>query len=579
MIEKIQIYLRGIGITNPNEVIFTVASVASTIDIASIIKILNILKNNTDEKILYKKICEYIPEKIRGVIEELIEFQIIPKEIFEYVFGELLNFDTEDLIQIVENMDINDNITGYRISDSSNTNQLVIKLLETSNGKSLLNTDCGSGKFIIQSCERNLATCIQGYTLDIVDFYAATIRAYLQNNIIINVNLKNYLELFDNEKFDMIYAAYPFSCLVDTKATLPILEKLNIKWNSQKTTRSLSMIATLNLLDNLGEKGMLISVIPEGGLFNLLDKDFRKFMVDNNYLDAIISMPSGLFAPYTNVKTALLILKRDRNISDPVYMIDATEMCERLRRGVAFSNDNINKIVHLYTEKSGLSISKEEIINNDYYLGIERYKRVEKNLINPIPLKKVSKTVFRGYQVKASELDEIVIKDSTKTKYRVVNISDIHAEGFVNKQLTPIIVDDEKKFEKYCLEDGDIIITAKNSTVKTAVYRQEGDTKAILTGNLIAIRLNKEVILPCYLKTFLDSKVGQAEIRSIQTGTTIISITPNNLKEINVSYLPIDEQRKLADMFKKRTEEIISILERYEEIKKQLVNLYDDFVK
>ena len=338
------------------------------------------------------------------------------------------------------------------------------------------------------------------------------------------------------------------------------------------------MIATLNLLENLNEKGMLVSIVPEGTLFNLLDIDFRKFMVDNNYLDTIISLPPGLLVPHTNVKTSFLILKKDRNISDSVYMIDATEICEKLRRGVNFSEENINEIVSIYAEKSGISITKEEIVKNDYYLGVERYKRGNTNLINPISLNQVSKTIFRGYQIKASELDELVTDDAEGTKYRVVNISDIHAEGFVDKKLTPIIVNDEKKFEKYCLEDGDIIITAKNSTVKTAVYRQYGDTKAILTGNLIAIRLNKEIVLPYYLKTFLDSKGGQAEIKSIQTGTTIISITPNNLKEINISFLPLNEQRKLADMFKEKTEEIIGLLEKYETTKEELANLYDNMM-
>lgn len=577
MIEKIQIYLRGMGITHPNTIIFTVASVLSTIDIASIMKILNLLKNNDDKKTLYKKICEHIPKEIRDVIKEFIDFQNIPKEIFEDVFGELLNFDTEDLIEIVENIDVHDDIKDFRISDSKSINQLVINLLETSNGKSLLNADCGTGKFILQSCEENLAEYIQGCSLDVEDFYITAIRSYLKDAMIW-VNRKPYFGLLYSSKYDMIYASYPFVPVYDMGDVSPILEKLNIKFSSKRTIRSINMIATLNLLENLNENGMLVSIVPEGSLFNLLDIDFRKFMVDNNYLDAIISLPPGLLAPYTNVKTSLLILKKDRNISDSVYMIDATEICEKLRRGLTFSDENINEIVSIYAEKSGISITKEEIVDNNYYLGVERYKKVNTNLINPIPLNQVSKTIFRGYQIKASELDELVTDDAEGTKYRVVNISDIHAEGFVDKKLTPIIVNDEKKFEKYCLEDGDIIITAKNSTVKTAVYRQYGDTKAILTGNLIAIRLNKEIVLPYYLKTFLDSKVGQAEIKSIQTGTTIISITPNNLKEINISFLPLSEQRKLADMFKEKTEEIIGLLEKYETTKEELANLYDNMM-
>lgn len=578
MIEKIQIYLKTRGVVRANRIIFTVSSILLTIDVTNIIQIFNLLNSNDDEKILYKKMCIYIPTKIRDAIKELMELQSIPKEMFKYVFEELLNLSTEDLVQIVEDIDIDEDIKDFRISDNRNTNQLVIKLLETSKGKTLLNADCGRGKFIMQSCHENLGKAMTGYSFSTENYLIAKIRAYLKKEVVVNIIQKSFLEESDSEKYDMIYASYPFASAHDMREVLPILKKINIKFSSKRTIRFINMIATLNLLENLNEKGMLVSIVPEGSLFNLLDIDFRKFMVDNNYLDAIISLPLGLLVPHTSVKTSLLILKKDRAISDPVCMIDATEICEKLRRGVIFSEENINEIVSIYTEENGISITKEEIVKNDYYLGVERYKRGNTNLINPISLNQVSKTIFRGYQIKASELDGLVTDDAERTKYRVVNISDIHAEGFVDKKLTPIIVNDEKKFEKYCLEDGDIIITAKNSTVKTAVYRQYGDTKAILTGNLIAIRLNKEIVLPYYLKTFLNSKIGQAEIKSIQTGTTIISITPNNLKEINISFLPLSEQRKLADIFKEKTEEIIGLLEKYETAKEELANLYDNMI-
>ena len=387
--------------------------------------------------------------------------------------------------------------------------------------------------------------------------------------------MRDFLEEPESDQYDMIYATYPFSCPTKTETVLPILYKLNIECNFKAKLRSTNIIATLNLLDNLSENGILISLISEGVLFNTSDKEFRKFMIDNNYLDAIVSLPNGILFPYSGLKTSFLILKKSRNVSDPIYMLDATEICEMQRRGKIFSENNIEEIVNKYIDKTELCATKEDIINNDYYLGIERYKNIHTRLINPISLGQVSKKIFRGYQIKASELDELVTDDIEETKYRLVNISDIHAEGFVDENLTSIFIDDEKKFEKYCLEDGDIIITAKNTTVKTAVYRQREDIKAILTGNLIAIRLKKGVVLSYYLKSFLDSEYGQSAIRSIQTGTTIISITPNNLKEMQIPLLSIDRQEKISNIFKGKLEEIVVLLNKYEEIKKEMVYVYD----
>ena len=53
-----------------------------------------------------------------------------------------------------------------------------------------------------------------------------------------------------------------------------------------------------------------------------------------------------------------------------------------------------------------------------------------------------------------------------------------------------------------------ILITAKNSIVKTAVYKAEDNKKIILTGNLIVIRLDKNKCDPYYLQAFLNSEDG-----------------------------------------------------------------------
>ena len=77
------------------------------------------------------------------------------------------------------------------------------------------------------------------------------------------------------------------------------------------------------------------------------------------------------------------------------------------------------------------------------------------------------------------------------------------------------------------------------------------------------------------MKSFLDSEYGQSAIRSIQTGTTIISITPNNLKEMQIPLLSIDRQEKISNIFKGKLEEIVVLLNKYEEIKKEMVYVYD----
>lgn len=112
------------------------------------------------------------------------------------------------------------------------------------------------------------------------------------------------------------------------------------------------------------------------------------------------------------------------------------------------------------------------------------------------------------------------------------------------------------KLSKYYLEDGDLIITAKNSIVKTAVYKAEDNKKIILTGNLIAIRLDKNKCDPYYLQAFLNSEDGQNEIKSIQTGTTIKVINPKRLEEMMLPLKVIEDQKEIAALCKKTIQEI-----------------------
>ena len=145
----------------------------------------------------------------------------------------------------------------------------------------------------------------------------------------------------------------------------------------------------------------------------------------------------------------------------------------------------------------------------------------------------------------------------------IINISDILPEGFVSKDLKPIKADDKKKYDKFVVEDGDIIITAKNTTIKSAIYRSNGDYKAILSGNLIAIRVNQKKINPYYLKAFIDSEKGEMAIKSIQTGTSIISINANSLRDMKISLLPEAEQENIGNEYRKNLELLIELSEKY----------------
>lgn len=457
-------------------------------------------------------------------------------------------------------------------------NNLVVSLLKLHKGKTLLNTLCGAGNFLLKASSEKLANEYVGIGAEKTVSDIAYLRSRMFDR---NISIQTY-SLFSAQdyKYDMIYAAYPFKVPYDLQEIASQFYALPFAANIQLKKYSSCMLNLLFMIEQLTPNGTLIALIPEGGVFNSVDRNIREYIVNYNYLDAVISLPDNMLRPHIGIKTSLLILKANRNSEDKIKMIDATEFGSMSRKEFALTEKEIDEIVSLYSNKETniykAIVSRAEIAKEDYYLGVQRYVEQGGILIDGTELGKMCQTIFRGYQIKAQDLDEIITDDEKETDYRIINISDVLPEGFINDNLTPVMIDDSSKVQKFCLEDGDIVITAKNTTIKSAVYEQKDRIKAILSGNLIAIRVNKTVLDPYYLKTFLDSTMGKQALSSIQTGTSIKTITPKNLERMIVSALPMDYQEALSNAYRERQKEVKKILNRYVQLMDEMENLYDD---
>ena len=118
-------------------------------------------------------------------------------------------------------------------------------------------------------------------------------------------------------------------------------------------------------------------------------KDIRKELIENQRLEAVISMPSGVFKPYAGVSTAILIFtKTEHGGTDNVWFYDMQADGFSLddKRSPVTEND-IPDIIERFlnreaeadrkrTDKSFM-VPKQEIVDNGYDLSINKYKEVE----------------------------------------------------------------------------------------------------------------------------------------------------------------------------------------------------------
>ncbi|OFG13426.1 type I restriction-modification system subunit M [Listeria monocytogenes] len=134
----------------------------------------------------------------------------------------------------------------------------------------------------------------------------------------------------------------------------------------------------LHGLYHLGQTGTMAIVLPHGVLFRGgTEGEIRKRLLNKNYIDTIIGLPGNLFTN-TGIPVCVLILKKNRAISDPVLVIDASRNFIKVGKQNELQEKDIARIVDTYVEraeKAGYShlASREEIIENDYNMNIPRY--------------------------------------------------------------------------------------------------------------------------------------------------------------------------------------------------------------
>lgn len=137
--------------------------------------------------------------------------------------------------------------------------------------------------------------------------------------------------------------------------------------------------------------GRCASIVPDGVLFgsSKAHKALRKELIENHKLEAVISMPSGVFKPYAGVSTAVIIFtKTGQGGTDNVWFYDMKADGYSLddKRSPIEQNDIpdiIKRFNNLESEKNrerteqSFFVSKDEIASNDYDLSINKYKKTE----------------------------------------------------------------------------------------------------------------------------------------------------------------------------------------------------------
>lgn len=189
----------------------------------------------------------------------------------------------------------------------------------------------------------------------------------------------------DNSKYTLVLANPPFKGSIDSERTSKDL--LNV--TKTKKTELLFLALFLRILRTGGRAA---SIVPDGVLFGSSNahKAIRKEIIEKHKLEAIISMPSGVFKPYAGVSTAIMIFTKTADGgTDKVWFYDMTadgfslddqrqpikenDIPDIIKR---FNNRNSKEEQERARTEKSFFVPKEEIVDNDYDLSINKYKEI-----------------------------------------------------------------------------------------------------------------------------------------------------------------------------------------------------------
>lgn len=186
------------------------------------------------------------------------------------------------------------------------------------------------------------------------------------------------------DRYDLILANPPFTGTVDEENINPALTRM-------AATKKTELLFVNEFVRMLNVGGRCACIVPDGVVFGTskAHKATRKELVENQLLEAVISLPSGIFRPYSDVSTSILIFtKTNAGGTENVWFYDMQAdgfSLDDKREEVEENDipDIITRFSNLEAEKErsrkekSFMVSKEDIAKNGYSLRMKEYKEIE----------------------------------------------------------------------------------------------------------------------------------------------------------------------------------------------------------
>lgn len=283
---------------------------------------------------------------------------------------------------------------------------------------------CGSGGLLLKFAKilgkENVREGFFGQEINLTTYNLARINMFLHNINYNNFSIERGDTLihpvhWNDEPFDAIVSNPPYSIKWAGKSNPLLINDERFAPAGVLAPESKADLAfTMHMLSWLSPKGTAAIVEFPGVLYRGgAEQKIRKYMIDNNFVDTVIQLPSDLFFG-TSIATCILVLKKNK-LDNNILFVDAFNEFIRNTNKNKLSEENINNIISLLKDRKSVEnksylATYEEIKDNDYNISVNSYlrantkdKKIDINEVN----RKLAEIVPRQQQIR-EELEEII---------------------------------------------------------------------------------------------------------------------------------------------------------------------------
>lgn len=434
----------------------------------------------------------------------------------------------------------------------------IVQIIDPQKNETILDPACGTAGFLISSYKhilenntdkklgdqlsaedkKRVGENITGYDISPEMIRLSLVNMYLHGFSTPKINEYDTLSSEDkwNEYFDVILANPPF---FSPKGGIQPHKRFGV--DSKKA----EVLFTSYILEHLKPDGRAGIIVPEGIIFQS-GKSYiklREQLIENG-LVAVISLPAGVFNPYSGVKTSVLIInKKLSKIKKELLFINIENDGFALtssRKDIGGSQikttvDSFNRYILGENDfEFGLLIDKLQISKKDFNLNYKRYVLEKSSSI--FDIEKLGNVITESKIRYSGEKENIF---SVSNEKGLINPKEI----FENR----IASDDIKNYKK--VSRGYFVYNPSRINVGSIAYLKTDDV-GFVSPMYVVFDTKQEKIKEEYLLLLLKSKKGTEIIENNSSGSVRRTLKFSDLSNISIPLPPLEVQQQIVDELK-----------------------------